>query len=422
MQAAFHDEESNTPGVLLANLSYDSAYIVTFPQIMLGIILQVSVSIILLIFLGFYYQWIAAIISIALCPSMLIQSYFLLKSLRQDEDKNEIYRIRAGEVLSESINNSKTVICYCLEEKMVEMYYDHLQTPYLNSLKDLIPQSISYGLSQSLWILITAATYLVGIFLINSKIANYSDFVMSAYTILIGMYMNGTTVKYLFNFSKSIKSLNNLTKLKSIQSQIDAFEIKPYEVPKTFLGKIEFKNVSFSYPTRAGKVLDNISFIIKPGEKVAFIGHSGSGKSTIIQLIERFYDASEGQIFIDNVNIRRYSIQDLRKLVSLVSQEPVIFKRSVKENILYGNFDASDDVIKKVCMQFKISHLLCNQDQPVSGGEKQRIAIARALIREPRILLLDEATSALDKNTEKEVQEFIEQALTGRTSITVAHR
>lgn len=385
-------------------------------------IIQVSVTLITLIVLGFYYQWIAALISLGSSPALFLQIYLMYSAISYDEEKYEIYRLRAGEVLSESVNNSKTVICYCLEDKMVDMYSEHLRTPYLTYIKDMIPQSLIYGASQSIFVLIMGITYLVGIFLIKNGTADYSDYVISAYSILFGMYLSATTVKYLCNFTKAVKSLNNLTKLKNEVSLIDPFEAKPYEIPSDFQGKIEFKNVSFSYPTRAGKVLDNISFVIKPGEKAAFIGHSGSGKSTIIQLIERFYDSNEGQILIDNVDIKRYAIHDLRKIVSLVSQEPTLFKRSVKENILYGNFDATEEEIEKTCDQYKITHLLSHEDLPVSGGEKQRIAIARAMVRNPKILMLDEATSALDKKTEKEVQEYIDLALVGRTSISVAHR
>lgn len=422
LHIGYHEDENNTPGALLANLNYDSLNVVSFPQILFGTIVQVSITIIVLIVIGFYYQWIATLIALGGSPVIFLQVYLMYSALTYDEEKYEIYRLRASEVLSESINNSKTVICYCLEDKMVEMYSEHLRTPYLTFIKDMIPQSFIYGISQSMFVAFTGVTYLAGVFFIKSGKANYSDYVSSSYSIIFGMYMGALTVKYLLNLSKAVKSLNNLAKLRNEVSLIDPFEVKSYEIPSDFQGKIEFKNVSFTYPSRPVKVLDNISFVIKPGEKAAFIGHSGSGKSTIIQLIERFYDVTEGQILIDNVDIKRYSILDLRRIISLVSQEPTLFKRSVKENILYGNFEATDEEIQKTCEQYKVTHLLSHEDLPVSGGEKQRIAIARAMVRNPKILMLDEATSALDKKTEKEVQEFIDLALVGRTSISVAHR
>ena len=194
-------------------------------------------------------------------------------------------------------------------------------------------------------------------------------------------------------------------------------------------GKIEFKNVTFKYPTREEAILKNVSFTINPGEFIAFVGPSGSGKSTIIQLLERFYDLSDnpnmqGEILIDNVDIKSYNINELRSFISLVKQEPSLFKRSVRENILYGKLDANDIDIEEAAHLGNIEHLLEREENesPISGGEKQRIAIARAVIRNPLILLLDEATSALDKNTEIEVQKSLDEVMIGRTSIVIAHR
>jgi ABC-type multidrug transport system fused ATPase/permease subunit len=177
-------------------------------------------------------------------------------------------------------------------------------------------------------------------------------------------------------------------------------------------------------------VLKNLNFIIQPGQIAAFVGPSGSGKSTIVQLLERFYDIptddmiSSGQILIDDVDIRNYDPLCLRNFISLVGQEPVIFKRSVKENIRYGKLNANDFEIEQAAEKAQIKYLVNEEvlDFPVSGGEKQRIAIARAIIRAPKILLLDEATSALDKNTEIEIQKSLEEMMVNRTSIVIAHR
>jgi ATP-binding cassette subfamily B (MDR/TAP) protein 1 len=210
-------------------------------------------------------------------------------------------------------------------------------------------------------------------------------------------------------------------------------------------GRIEFKDVTFAYPTRPDQViLKKISFTIEPGQKAALVGYSGCGKSTIIQLLERFYDVEDGkgEILIDGVNIKDYDLISLRKKIGLVSQEPVLFKRSVMENVRYGKLEADDNEVIKAAsnaniMKFfkgdKMNEILDDaankqksgvgkKEDPVSGGEKQRLAIARAFIKDPRIILLDEATSALDKDSELVVQKSLDKLAEGRTSVSIAHR
>jgi len=249
-------------------------------------------------------------------------------------------------------------------------------------------------------------------------------------------------------------------------------------------GNIEFKNVTFSYPTRPDQIiLKNVSFKITKGQQVALVGYSGCGKSTIIQLLERFYDVDDdkGVILIDDIPIKDYNLYELRKKIGLVSQEPILFKRSVLENVRYGRLDATDDECVEAARQAnimkfftgdKMHQVIGNDDKkdknknidknnnnndgeeekeeeekdekdvkkgvkkmerkkssgvgdkedPVSGGEKQRLAIARAFIKDPVIILLDEATSALDKDSEIEVQKSLDKLAEGRTSIAIAHR
>jgi len=203
---------------------------------------------------------------------------------------------------------------------------------------------------------------------------------------------------------------------------------------KRFNGDIEFKNVKFSYPTRKDiTVLKDIDLKIPSGSKVALVGQSGSGKSTIVQLLMRFYDLDSGSISIDDKDVNEYEIINFRKNIGIVPQEVLLFGGSIKENILYGRPDASDaDVIEAAAqsnsLEFiesfpeKFDTVVGERGIKLSGGQRQRIAIARAILKDPSILLLDEATSALDAESEQVVQEALNNLMKGRTSIIIAHR
>ncbi|KAI3379057.1 hypothetical protein SNEBB_000763 [Seison nebaliae] len=202
-----------------------------------------------------------------------------------------------------------------------------------------------------------------------------------------------------------------------------------------FNGNIRLENVKFSYPSRSDKlILDGINVQVKKGEQIALVGQSGSGKSTICSLIESLYDCDEGTILIDGINVNRMHRDLLRgKLIGYISQEPVLFATTIRENIRYGKSDANENEIKEVAklanahdfiqtLPDKYDTIVGERGTKLSGGEKQRIAIARALIKNPKILLLDEATSALDNKSERLVQTALDNAAAGRTLIIIAHR
>jgi ABC-type multidrug transport system fused ATPase/permease subunit len=199
-------------------------------------------------------------------------------------------------------------------------------------------------------------------------------------------------------------------------------------------GEVSFKNVAFSYPSRREiNVLKNVSFEAGFGQKVAIVGPSGVGKSTIASLLLRFYDIEGGEILIDNKNIYDYDLENLRGNMSIVPQDVILFGGTIRENIAYGKPDATDEEIFHAARQAnalefvngfpeKFDTLVGERGIKLSGGQRQRIAIARALLKNPSILILDEATSSLDSESEKLVQEALEVLMEGRTSIIIAHR
>ena len=198
--------------------------------------------------------------------------------------------------------------------------------------------------------------------------------------------------------------------------------------------KIVYRNVAFSYPSRPDmKVLQNINLEVKTGEKVGLVGYSGAGKSTIVQLLMRYYKLTGGQILVDGKNINEYNLTDLRKNIAIVPQEVMLFGGTIYENIAYGNPQASENEVieaskKANAFDFiesfpeKFQTIVGERGVKLSGGQRQRVAIARAILKDPAILILDEATSALDSESEKLVQDALDTLMQNRTTIIIAHR
>jgi ATP-binding cassette subfamily B protein len=234
------------------------------------------------------------------------------------------------------------------------------------------------------------------------------------------------------NFNRVFGDARDMTKILGIQPGIaDPKEPEPLNIQR---GEIKFENVSFAYSENNKKsLLNDFNIRIKPGEKFGLIGRSGGGKTTIAQLILRFMDINEGQILIDGQNIAEVKQNDLRKFIAYVPQEPIMFHRTIAENIRYGNLEASDKEVVAVAKLANAHEFI--QSQPngydtlvgergtkLSGGQRQRVAIARAMLKNARILVLDEATSALDSESETLIQDALWKLMEGRTAIVIAHR
>jgi len=238
------------------------------------------------------------------------------------------------------------------------------------------------------------------------------------------------TISNLFEpLQSSITSSERILEIMQIEPEIkDA----PDAIEFSFKGAITFKNVSFGYNPYI-PVLSNINLEIKPGERIGIVGPSGSGKTTLTKLLLRFYDPTDGAIYIDGVDLRKIKIRCLRSQIGIILQEPLLFYGSIASNIAYGKQDATPEEIIAAAKAANLHDFIMSQplayDMNVgdrgwrlSGGERQRVAIARAIITEPKILILDEATSSVDTLTEKKIQEAMENLTKGRTTIIIAHR
>ncbi|MGB1247875.1 MAG: ABC transporter ATP-binding protein [Chitinophagales bacterium] len=254
--------------------------------------------------------------------------------------------------------------------------------------------------------------------------------------VMLTMIIGGTIAGLGNNYTLIAGALGATERVKDILEQDSEFEIEGDEsiLPIQLNKSITYDQVSFHYPTREDvEVLKNISFTVKKGDKVALVGSSGSGKSTIVKLLSNLYDIQTGTISIDGNNIGETELKSLRKAIGNVPQEVILFGGSIKENILYGNPNATEEEIKSAAKQANaldfiekfpegMDTLVGERGIQLSGGEKQRIAIARAILKNPQILVLDEATSSLDAESEKLVQDALEKLMENRTTFIIAHR
>lgn len=433
LHMAYFDYTENSPGALLTKLASDTLKINGVALSMSAVIFETIVTLIVGIVLGFVFSWQLALICLGFVPFMIIAAAVGIKMQMGYAKTDEIKEKELGNLLSECVTNTKTIYCFNMQSKVTQYYSTKLSEGGIPYVTYFFSSLIS-GLSQFLMFAVYAVTFYVGAKLVADPTIGltFLNMLRSIFSLLFASFGLGMVQQYLGDMDEAKKALVSLHNVLSTDSEIDpqdASEGKIIADPKTFVSKIEFRNVSFRYPLRPETtVFNNLSFTIESGQQVAFVGFSGSGKSTIVQLLLRFYDVDAGEILVNDINIRNYMLESLRKMMGIVMQEPVLFKTNVYNNIKYGNLENWSterilDCAKKALVP-RIEQITPeNRDAlPVSGGEKQRIAIARCMLRDPKILLLDEATSALDKNVEDEVQKALDVLTVGRTSIVIAHR
>ncbi|XP_031835599.1 ATP-binding cassette sub-family B member 10, mitochondrial [Nomia melanderi] len=335
-------------------------------------------------------------------------------------------------ITEEKISNVRTVKAFAKETSEIKRYNSQLEKMLRVCYKESLYRGIFFGLTGfSGNAVVLSVLYYGGVMVSDSSITvgNLSSFLL--YAAYVGISLNGLSSFYV-ELNKALGANTRINELIQRQPEIPIQGGKILD--KELSGDIEFRNLSFAYPTRNNiHVLDNFNLKIPKCTVVAIVGSSGSGKSTIASLLLRLYDPDSGCILLDNHDLRSLDPTWVKSQMSIVSQEPVLFSGTIRENILYGTEDSTKCDIEDVAQSAYVSQfskympngldtMIGERGITLSGGQRQRIAIARALIRQPKILILDEATSALDAESEHYVQQALKNAVKGRTVLTIAHR
>ena len=418
-------------GKFISHLSFDVGMITKLVSTALLNLTKDSLTLIALIFVMFYQNWKLALFAIIMIPLATVAARSLGK--------------RIGKVTVEAANMTGELTSYLLEifknHKVIKIFqkenYEFGRTEkFIDRLKNKVVK-IESVLVRASPIMESLTGIMIGllIYFSGKLIFNQQLDINNFFSFLAAMMLAYQPVRSLATVNMAINQ--GLAAAKRILPIIDTknkiTERNDSNILNVNEGNIEFKNIVFKYKTEEKKVLNNINVFIQGGYMTSLVGHSGAGKSSIINLIPRFYDKIDGDILIDNQSIYNVKINSLRSNISLVTQDVTLFDDTIKNNISYANLDAPDDEIYEVaklsyCDEFinrlpnKFDTLIGENGIRLSGGEKQRISIARAMLKKSKIILLDEATSSLDAETETKIQEAIKLLTKNRTTLVIAHR
>lgn len=381
-------------------------------------------------------SWQLTIFTILFVPGFGWFMGFVGRKLKAQSTEAQSLWSDTMSMVEETLGGLRIIKAFCAESKMNAafakvngLYRDHI-------MRVNIRQQMAHPMSEFLGtILIVIVLWFGGILVLDYGRIDGPTIIF--YLVMLYSIINPLKEfsKASYNIPKGLASMDRIDKI--LQAKI---EIKDKENPahiSSFEHQIEFRNVSFAYTDHRNNelvyVLKNINLVIPKGKTVALVGQSGSGKSTMVDLIPRYYDVQEGEVLIDGINVKDLAVHDLRQLIGNVNQEAILFNASFKDNIRFGKTDATEEEIANAAKIANAYNFITQSEQGfdtnigdrggrLSGGQRQRVSIARAILKNPPILILDEATSALDTESERLVQDALEKLMKTRTTVAVAHR
>ncbi|XP_022832765.1 multidrug resistance protein homolog 49-like [Spodoptera litura] len=436
-EIGFFDKESNTVGAMCARLSGDTAEVQGATGLRIGLILQGISSVLVGFLMAICYNWKLTLVGTVFLP-LMVGSIWLEGIVSQQSQINERAAMEAATAIAtEAVVSIKTVQSLGVELVFLKKFEEALNVACLAVSKKTRWRGLVLGLGVYVPFLAYCSATVYGAVLVAYGEIEYKIVMLVNEAIMYGAYMLGQSLVYVpsFNSAKTCgaRILALIKRTPRVKTEDGIRDKKDWAAT----GNFSIRDVEFSYPTRPHlRILKGIDLKVDAGKTVALVGSSGCGKSTVLQLMQRFYDPDSGNIELDSRDIRSsLTLPRLRRQLGVVQQEPILFDRTLAENIAYGDNNRKV-TMHEIVAAAKAANIhsfivslpkgydtnLGSGGAQLSGGQKQRVCIARALIRSPRLLLLDEATSALDANSERAVSEALEKAAKGRTCITIAHR
>ncbi|KAI9093399.1 hypothetical protein K1719_027413 [Acacia pycnantha] len=433
-EIGWFDDEENTSAAISARLASEANMVRSFVGDRLSLLTQAIFGSIFAYALALVLTWRLSLVMIAVQP-LIIGSFYsrsvLMKTMAKKARKAQN---EGSQLASEAVINHRTITAFSSQKRMLALFKSTLVGPQKESVRQSWISGFGLFCSQFFNTAATALAYWYGgRLLIEGKIKPTHLF-QAFFILFFSAYIIAEAGSMTSDLSKGSSAVRSVFEVLDRKSEIDPENTGEVSIKNKIRGEVELKGIFFAYPTRPEQMIfRSLCLKVEAGKTVALVGQSGCGKSTIIALIERFYDPVNGTVCIDEQDIKSYNLRELRSHIGLVSQEPTLFAGTIQENIVYGKENATEAEIRKAADLANAHEFISGMKDgyetycgergvQLSGGQKQRIALARAILKDPAILLLDEATSALDSVSEKLVQEALEKMMVGRTCIVVAHR
>jgi subfamily B ATP-binding cassette protein MsbA len=414
----------NATGELISRVSADVERIQVAASETLAEFLKQSAILIFLLIAIFVIDWKLAAMSIVLAPLVFYPAVWFGKRLRLLSKTNQEEMGQMANILYETVTGNRIVKAFSMEKAEAGKFRKVTQRIFKLNVVQKMLQSLSSPLMEVLGMLVIAGFLLYA----RSQIASQRMTAGLFVAFIIALIKLYDPVRRMSGINNSFQQAAGASSRIFEILSLDTEKNTEHEGLRGFSESIVFDDVHFEYESGV-RVLNGISFTVRRGEVVAIVGPSGVGKSTLVNLLPRFYDVTEGRILIDGKDIRRLSLDSLRSQVAMVTQDVILFNDTIRANIAYGDPAAGEDAINSASKAALVDHFVSDYDSRVgerglrlSGGERQRISIARALLKNAPILILDEATSSLDTESEAIVQRALQNLMEGRTTIVIAHR
>ncbi|KAK1834836.1 P-loop containing nucleoside triphosphate hydrolase protein [Podospora conica] len=434
-KTAYFDMEDNSTGQLTARLSSDPTALkellgINFMMMLIGIF-----SLIGALCISFAYGWKLALVALCVTvPLGILAGFYRVRYELQFAAMNDAVFKESSKFGAEAIGAFRTVSALTMERSITDRYAALLSGHVTSAYKKARLTTLVIAFAESVAIACQALVFWYGGQLLASREYSTVAFLVTYMAVIQGSESAGQWLSFGPNAAQASAAANRI--LEARASRLRDPAPSDARIPTSPGGvRIELRDVHFKYPTRDVSIFRGLNLTIEPGQFAALVGASGSGKTSIVSLLERFYDPTSGAVLMNGTDVRDVNVYEYRKLLSLVAQEPALFQGTLRENILLGVDPSSvtDERLHQCCRDANIHDFIVSLPEgyntnigsrgvSLSGGQKQRVSIARALIRDPRVLLLDEATSSLDSEGERLVQAAFERVARGRTTIAVAHR